>query len=331
MLRKILIIFAFVAFVAPSAGQAKFLEFGLNEEEVKAIIKEYLLNNPEIVKEALDNYIKKQEELRQQEIIAKVKASRIALERDPNTPVIGNPDGDVTIVEFFDYNCGYCKLMFSKVWEYVKNDGNIRWVLKDLPSLGEESALAARAGLAAQKQGKYFEMHKAMITHEGVLTEDDILAYAASFGLDMDQFEKDRKDKSLDRVLNANRILASRLEFNGIPNFIIGDFIWPGAMMGDELDVHVKAVRKEAGKMKKVVPAAVKQPVVEEAVVVEQPVIEQPVVEEAVVEEAVVVEQPVVEETVVVEQPVVEETVVVEQPDVDESGQEPAVLKVDME
>ena len=178
---------------------------------------------------------------------------------------------------------------------------------------------------------KYFEMHKAMITHEGVLTEDDILAYAASFGLDMDQFEKDRKDKSLDRVLNANRILASRLEFNGIPNFIIGDFIWPGAMMGDELDVHVKAVRKEAGKMKKVVPAAVKQPVVEEAVVVEQPVVEEAVVEQPVVEEAVVVEQPVVEETVVVEQPVVEETVVVEQPDVDESGQEPAVLKVDME
>ncbi len=246
MLRKLVVLFLFAAVVLPSSAQAKFLQFGLNESEVKDIVKEYLLENPEIVKEALDNYQIKEAQARKQALIAKLQPSRAALERDPNTPVIGNPDGDVTIVEFFDYNCGYCKMMFPKVWEYVQNDGNIRWVLKDMPSLSETSDLAARAGLAANKQGKYFEMHQAMISHSGQLTEDDIITYAKSSGLDMKKFEQDRKDKALDKILNANRILASRFEFRGIPDFIIGDFISPGAMMGDELDVNVKAIREKA-------------------------------------------------------------------------------------
>ena len=245
MVRKLFVLFLVAAVALPSAAQAKFFQFGLNEDEVKNIVKEYLLDNPEIVKEALDNYIMKEEKARQAALLEKVNSSRTALERDPNTPVLGNPDGDVTIVEFFDYNCGYCKLMFPKVWEYVQNDGNIRWVLKDMPSLSETSDLAARAGLAAEKQGKYFEMHQAMITHKGALTEDDIITYAKASGLDMKKFEKDRKDKALDKILNANRILANRLEFRGIPNFIIGDFISPGAMMGDELDVNVKAFREK--------------------------------------------------------------------------------------
>lgn len=246
MLRKLAVLFLFAAVVLPSAAQAKFLQFGLNENEVKDIVKEYLLENPEIVKEAMDNYRIKEAEAKKQALVAKLQTSRAALERDPSTPVIGNPDGDVTIVEFFDYNCGYCKMMFPKVWEYVQNDGNIRWVLKDMPSLSETSDLAARAGLAANKQGKYFEMHQAMISHNGQLTEDDIITYAKSSGLDMEKFNQDRKDKALDKILNANRILASRFEFRGIPDFIIGDFISPGAMMGDELDVNVKAIREKA-------------------------------------------------------------------------------------
>ena len=246
MLRKVVVMFLLAVVFLPSSAQAKFFQFGLNEVEVKNVVKEYLLNNPEIVKEALDNYILKEEEARQKAQLEKLKANRTALERDPNTPVLGNPDGDITVVEFFDYNCSYCKLMFPKVWEYVQNDGNIRWVLKDVPSLSPTSDLAARAGLAAEKQGKYFEMHQAMITHNGELTEEDILTYAKASGLDMEKFEKDRKDPSLDKILDANRLLAARLDFRGIPNFIIGDFISPGAMMGDELDISVKAIRENA-------------------------------------------------------------------------------------
>ena len=246
MVRKLSALLVAAAIVLPSAAQAKFFSFGLDEAQVKDVVKEYLLNNPEIVKEAMDNYNVRQQELERKKQIAKLKTNRRALERDPATPVIGNPDGDITIVEFFDYNCGYCKLMFPKVLEYAENDGNIRWVLKDMPSLSETSDLAARAGLAANKQGKYFEMHQAMISHSGQLTEDDIITYAKSSGLDMKKFEQDRKDKALDKILNANRILASRFEFRGIPDFIIGDFISPGAMMGDELDVNVKAIREKA-------------------------------------------------------------------------------------
>ncbi|MBO4520884.1 MAG: thioredoxin domain-containing protein [Alphaproteobacteria bacterium] len=248
MLRKTLVLLALVAAVIPASAQAKFLQFGMNEEEVKAVVKDYLLKNPEIVKEAMDNYAAKEAEMKKQAAIAKLKTHRAALERDPKTPVLGNPDGDITIVEFFDYNCGYCKLMFPKVWEYVQNDGNIRWVLKDMPSLGETSTSAAKAGLAAEKQGKYFEMHQAMITHKGSLTEEDIVAYAKQVGLDMKKFEADRKDKALDGILRANRTLAGKFEFFGIPDFIIGDFISHGAMMGDELDTNVTAIREKAAK-----------------------------------------------------------------------------------
>ena len=248
MLRKVFVFLFLTAIVAPASADAKFLQFGMNEEEVKKVVKEYLLNNPEIVKEAMDNYTAKAAEMKKQAAVKKLKTHRTALERDPKTPVLGNPDGDVTIVEFFDYNCGYCKLMFPKVLEYIENDGNIRWVLKDLPSLSETSRLAARAGLAAEKQGKYFEMHRAMITHEGSLTEEDIVAYAKATGLDMARFEKDRQDPALDKVLSANRALADQFEFFGIPDFIIGDYISNGAMMGDELDVNVTAFREKAAK-----------------------------------------------------------------------------------
>lgn len=246
MLRKVFVFLFLTAVAVPASAEAKFFNFGMNEAEVKNVVKEYLLNNPEIVKEAMDNYAAKEAELKKQAIVKKLKTYRTALERDPSTPVLGNPDGDVTVVEFFDYNCGYCKMMFPKVWEYVQNDGNIRWVLKDLPSLGETSKLAARAGLAAQKQGKYFEMHQAMITHEGSLSEEDIVAYAKTIGLDMEKFEKDRKDPALDKIINANRTLAGQFEFYGIPDFIIGDFISNGAMMGDELNVNVTAFREAA-------------------------------------------------------------------------------------
>ena len=125
MVRKLSALLVAAAIVLPSAAQAKFFSFGLDEAQVKDVVKEYLLNNPEIVKEAMDNYNVRQQELERKKQIAKLKTNRRALERDPATPVIGNPDGDITIVEFFDYNCGYCKLMFPKVMEYVENDGNI--------------------------------------------------------------------------------------------------------------------------------------------------------------------------------------------------------------
>ena len=244
MLRKVLVMVLFAAVATPVAAEAKMFQFGMNEEDVKKTVKEYLLDNPEIVVQALDNYRAKEQEAKKKALVEKLATSRNALERDPSTPVLGNPDGDITIVEFFDYNCGYCKLMFPKVWEYVQNDGNIRWVLKDMPSLSQTSDSAARAGLAAEKQGKYFEMHQAMITHKGQLTEEDIVKYAKAAGLNMKKFDADRKDKALDKVINANRILANRFDFRGIPNFIIGDFISNGAMMGDELDINVRAIRE---------------------------------------------------------------------------------------
>lgn len=243
MIRKLIALVVAAAVIVPSAASAKM--FGLlNEAEVKDVVKAYLLENPEVVKEAMDNYAKREEEIKQKARLVTVESNRYALEHDANTPVIGNPNGDVTIVEFFDYNCGFCKMMFPKVYEFVKKDGNIRWVLKDMPVLSATSSAAAKAGLAANKQGKYFEMHQAMITHKGSLAEEDIVAMAKQIGLDMKKFEADRKDPAFDEIISANHDLANKLEFRGIPDFIIGNYISNGAMMGDELDVNVKKARE---------------------------------------------------------------------------------------
>lgn len=240
MFRKLFVMTLIAVVAVPSVSQAKF--FGLMREDD---VKKYLLDNPEIVMEALQNYQVKQEEQRKAGVREKLSSHRAELEKDPTTPVLGNPKGDVTVVEFFDYNCGFCKMMFPKVWEAVKADGNIRWVLKDLPTLSQESRTAALAGLAAQKQGKYFEMHQALMLHKGQLTDEEITKLAKEIGLNMKRFESDMNSEALQQILNANRSLANEFEIQGIPQFIIGDYISDGAMMGDELETNVQKVRSQ--------------------------------------------------------------------------------------
>lgn len=243
MLRKLFL--ALVAAVVGLSGCKCDKAGAVDEAKVKEIVKAYLVENPEVIKEALNAAAVKEEQERNAKRLKVVEANREALELDPTTPIIGNPNGDITVVEFFDYNCGFCKMMFPKVYEFVKNDGNIRWVLKDMPSLGETSRTAALAGLAAAKQGKYFEMHQALITHKGALTDEDIKAKAKEIGLDMKKFEQDKKDPEFSKVIDNNYKLANKLEFRGIPDFIIGDFVSNGAMMGDELEENVTRLRNK--------------------------------------------------------------------------------------
>lgn len=245
MFRKLSVLALTAVLLAPSAAHAKFLGLVWNEKDVQNVIKQYLKDNPQIVTQAIEDARVKQEQLRLEGIRTKLASHRAELERDPTSPVLGNPDGDVVIVEFYDYNCGFCKMMFPKVWEKVRNDGNIRWVLKDLPTLSPVSETAAKAGLAAEKQGKFFEMHQRMITHEGPLAEEDIMGFAEEIGLNMDQFKADMGSDSVRQILDANRKLASQFEIQGIPQFIIGDYISNGAMMGNELEENVNKVRSE--------------------------------------------------------------------------------------
>ena len=209
---------------------------------IEAIVREYILKNPEIIAEALDL-------LQQREEMAELERQRAALVAqhdaifNSSSPIMGNPDGDVTMVEFFDYQCGFCKRVLDDVFEITANDPGVRVVFKDLPILGPASAVAARASLAARNQGLYTEYHNALMGHRGQLSEHVIFATAADVGLDVDQLRVDMQAPEIREELNDNIRLAQELGIRGTPAFIIGDEIIPGARSLQEMEATIERAR----------------------------------------------------------------------------------------
>lgn len=148
--------------------------------------------------------------------------------RDPGTPVLGNPDGDVTIVEFFDYQCPYCKAAETRIMDLLESDGNIRLVIKDFPILGPDSRIASRAALASKKQGKYEEFHNALMNHRGQLKAETMFKIAASVGLDMDRLRKDMDDPEIADQIMENFNLARALKVSVTPGFFVDTTVLSG-------------------------------------------------------------------------------------------------------
>ena len=220
----------------------------LNAEQKKAvedIIRQYLGDNPEVIVEALQAMEEKKQVAEQRKREQTLFLRRDALEKDPSSPVGGNPDGDVTIVEFFDYQCGYCKRVWASIRELLADDANIRYVFKEFPILGQESVVASRAALAAWNQGKeqYMALHTALMENRGGLTEAKIMAIAADAGLDVDQLRGDMDSPAVDQALRKNYRLARELNISGTPAFVIGDHLIPGAADLDSLKKLVAASR----------------------------------------------------------------------------------------
>jgi protein-disulfide isomerase len=188
---------------APSAA--------LDEKKITDIVHSYLTKNPEILVEMTNELDKRQAEeqaANQQKVISE---NADALFRSPNAYVAGNPNGDVNVVEFFDYNCGFCRRALPEVVKLIENDGKVRLVLKELPIFGEDSEAASKAALAAGKQGKYFEMHQKLFTEPGKADKDKALKVAGELGLDIPQLEKDMEDPSVKQALDEAKDLAQKL------------------------------------------------------------------------------------------------------------------------
>ena len=200
-------------------------------QAVEDAVGDYLRNNPEIVIEAI-NILRQREQASETEQTRNVIAARgPELFNDAATPVAGNPDGDVTLVEFFDYRCGYCKRVYPTIKKLIEEDGNIRFVFKEFPILGPASVYASRAALASHGQGKYQEFHDALMAAKGSLTEDGVLRIADTVGLDRGKLleEMSRNEAEYDRVFARNRDLAQALKINGTPAFVAGDVVVRGA------------------------------------------------------------------------------------------------------
>ncbi len=213
-------------------------------------VRAYLLENPVVIREAIEALTLREQaeaEARKKEALV----SRMGeIENDGYSFVAGNPNGDVTIVEFFDYRCPYCKRSFPDLMKTVADDGNIRLVKKEFPILGEQSILASRAAIAAIKQGKYIELHSAMMQAQGSLTMDRVMSYAVEVGLDTDQLAKDMQSEEITAGLRQTYDLAKALDINGTPAFIIGGELAPGAIPAEVMKklVAEARTRKAEGK-----------------------------------------------------------------------------------
>ncbi len=233
---------------AIAVAQSKSGASGVSPEQRKAfegVIKDYLLKNPIIIRQAIEALRTQEEAAKKAQAAAALKTHKDQLFYDKTSPVAGNPKGDITIVEFFDYNCGYCKRAAPTLKAVMKKDPNVRIVYKEFAILGPKSIIAARAALAAQRQGKYQEFHDGLMT--GQADEDSIAALANSLGMDYAKLRKDMGDPKINQVLQNNYQLATTLGINGTPAFVIGERLVPGAVGVAAL---TQIIKEERAKMK---------------------------------------------------------------------------------
>jgi protein-disulfide isomerase len=215
------------------------------KKAIEAIIRDYLSNNPEVLLDALQAGEDKLKSESKDKAAQALSARRRELLDDPETPVGGNPKGDVSVVEFFDYRCPYCKQVEPALEALLGQDKQLRFVYKEFPVLGADSITASRAALAARKQGKYDALHRALMSTKGQLDEATVLKVAQSAGLDGERLKRDMAAPEIDHALKANLQLAEALDIRGTPGFVIGDEIVPGAIDLETLKGLIAAARRK--------------------------------------------------------------------------------------
>lgn len=213
-------------------------------DQVEEIVRDYLMREPEIIYQALEELQRRQAEEQAEQQKQMLVSRRDEIENDPATPVAGNPDGDVALVEFFDYRCGFCRRVLSSMQALMDEDDNLKVVFKELPVLGEDSVRAARAALASRSQDEslYLDFHLALMSADD-LSAAGIRSIAADIGLDPDLLEQDMESDEVSAAIDANYQLASALGIEGTPAFVIGDALVPGAVDKGRLTTLIEEAR----------------------------------------------------------------------------------------
>ncbi|MCY4592391.1 MAG: DsbA family protein [Alphaproteobacteria bacterium] len=231
------------AMAIPAAGRAQTPAAAGDRDAVREIVREYLLERPEIIEEALGALRARREAYEQARIATAIREHDAAIRFHPMSPVSGNLEGDVTMVEFLDYQCGYCKRSLQPVKDLLAADDGLRVVWKEFPILGPVSRFAARAAMAAARQGLYLEYHLAVMGSRGQLTEDRVIELAGGAGLDLGRLRSDMEDPAIEAYLDETATLARTLGIGGTPAFVIGETLVPGAAGGERLRELIARVR----------------------------------------------------------------------------------------
>jgi protein-disulfide isomerase len=226
--------------IVPIAGFAQ----EPSDARIKELALEAIRENPQIIMEAVQ-LLEQQQAATQAEAAADVlKNQRQLLENDPNAPVLGNPQGDVTVVEFFDYNCPYCRRAMSEVQGLLDADQDVRLVYREWPILSEGSVFAAKAALAAREQGKYEEFHWALMGMEERAEEASVMRLAEEIGLDIERLRTDMESPKVQEHIDESMRLSQALGFNGTPSFVIGEDLVPGFVEQEQLETLVEKTRE---------------------------------------------------------------------------------------
>lgn len=231
-------LFVIAAGVVPGTAQQISKQ---QRAEIEQIVRDYILEHPEIIPEAMDV-------LRERMVGDMIGSHSQALFQNSDTPVAGNPDGDVVVVEFFDYACGYCKVMLPRIQRALLDDGNIQLRLIEFPILSDASVTAAQAALAARYQGKYTSFHMALMGMKASLTEELIYQVAEDVGLDVDRLKQDMSRPEIGKMINDNRQLARSLRIEGTPAIVVGHQMASGAISYEDLMGMVAKARDKNAK-----------------------------------------------------------------------------------
>ena len=241
-------LFAFLAAllaVPAFAPQAAAAPFDANQKEaLNEMMRSYILENPDVLIESVTTYQIEQQAKAQAEQDAAVKDMAGDIKSNDDLPVAGNPDGDVTIVEFFDYNCGYCKKAWEEVSTVLDEDKNVKVLFIDMPILGPSSYEAAKWALAAQEQGKYFAFHRALMEYQGGKDEEALTRIAKEVGLDVAKLREDAESDKVAAQIAENMELSEKLSINGTPAFLIGEEMNRGYIDYDTMKEQIAAARK---------------------------------------------------------------------------------------
>lgn len=217
----------------------------LQQEQIRGIVRDYLLENPEVIYEAIQILQQRQQAEQQQRQSVALSDQSELLFNSPTDPTFGRDSADVVLVEFFDYKCPYCKKSWSIVAQLLEEDRGVRIVYKEFPILGEDSVYAARASLAVFQldKKKYKPFHEALMRVSGTLTERVVMAVAKSVGIDTASLKEAMQAEEIDKIIEGNLRLAQSLGIGGTPTFIIGGQVIPGAVNLQTLQAYVRAAR----------------------------------------------------------------------------------------
>lgn len=227
---------------AMAAAPAAFTD--AQKDEIRAVVKDYLVQHPDVMEEVLTSFQSHMQKKEENRINALVEANYADLSASTSGTVMGNPTGAITVIEFFDYQCGYCKKITPDLKALLDDNKDVKLVLREFPILGEASVFAAKAALASRAQGKYIEFHNKLMAADGHLTQDQMLEIAKSVGLDTARLTADMESIDVDTEIRKNYRLAQMLGVQSTPTILIGKKLYQGAMGLDNMSKAVAAERK---------------------------------------------------------------------------------------